>query len=74
MSLKDNTLQQQLKRAQTHLSDIEQTLAGGVPKKNAMWRRAQARVQQIEGRLSARAARHAPVATGSAAEAESAEE
>lgn len=74
MSLKENTLQQQLQRARTHLGEIEQTLEGGVPKKNALWRRAQARVQQIEGRISARAARHAPVATGGEAEAESAEE
>jgi hypothetical protein len=55
MSLKEQNLQGQLERAKAELSTVEKGLGQGTPKKNALWRRANARVNQIEGRLKARA-------------------
>jgi hypothetical protein len=68
MSLKDHTLQKQLERAKSHLSEVEQGLSGAIPKKQALWRRANARVQQIEGRLGARSGRQQPAAESGEAE------
>jgi hypothetical protein len=65
MPLKDSTLQQQLERAKTRLGEVEKELdKGAVPKKNVLWRQANARVRQIEERLKSRSAAVNATATG----------
>lgn len=54
MPLKETTLQNQLERAQAALSRVESVLGDQVPKKNPDWRKANSRVNQIQGRLSSR--------------------
>lgn len=56
MPLKNDTLEGLLKRAQDELSRVTAKLGDQVPKKNPDWRRANSRVQQIEGRLNSRKA------------------
>lgn len=56
MPLKNDALQGQLERAQAELNRVAGTLGEQIPKKNPAWRRANSRVQQIEGRLSTRTA------------------
>ena len=53
MPLKSETLQQQLTRAQGIRSEIEKGLGDKTAKKQTNWRRADARVRQIESRLQA---------------------
>jgi len=56
MPLKDDALQGQLERAKAELDRAASTLGEQTAKKNPIWRRANSRVQQIEGRLKSRAA------------------
>jgi hypothetical protein len=55
MPLKETVLEQQLERAKSALALAEKSLDGKPGKKQALWRRANARVNQIEERLQARA-------------------
>lgn len=52
MSLPQSVLDKQLASAQAKLASVEATLSGTIPKKHALWRQAQARVRQIEGRIN----------------------
>jgi hypothetical protein len=54
MPLKNDVLEIQLKRAQEELNQVTAKLGDQVPKKNPDWRRANSRVQQIEGRIKSR--------------------
>jgi len=56
MPLKDSAIQGQLERAKTELNRVAAGLGDQTPKKNPIWRRANSRVQQLENRLSSRAA------------------
>ncbi|SFI23361.1 hypothetical protein [Planctomicrobium piriforme] len=74
MPLKQDALQLQLDRAKTALGDIEKSLDGKIPKKQAMWRKANARVRQIEDRLKSRSLLVAGRDEAAPAEAEAAAE
>lgn len=52
MSLPQPVLESQLASAKAKLAGIESLLGGGPHKKHPVWRRANARVRQIEGRLN----------------------
>lgn len=54
MPLKDDVLNTQLTRAKAALAVADKELQGQTGKKNALWRRANSRVKQIEGRLQTR--------------------
>jgi hypothetical protein len=65
MPLKESTLRQQLTRAKARLGEVEEELGQGVvPKKDALWRQANARVLQIEERMTSRSAIVSGTATG----------
>jgi len=66
MPLKNTALQGQLDRAKAELDRVAATLGEQTPKKNPVWRRANSRVQQIEGRMNSRTAvRNTPAASDS---------
>lgn len=65
MPLKEQAIQQQLERAQAERSAVEGQLPeGSTPKKDPMWRKANARVQQLESRLQGHARLKNPAGGG----------
>lgn len=54
MPLKEETLQQQLERAQSELQLAEKSLEGAALRRQPKWRQANSRVRQIQRRLKQR--------------------